>query len=136
MTPTIHLYAEGSAHADPIYVWRTGDGHAYVLGNMAELTALHTALTAAMAGNVEPEPISGQDIAWGMNVDIPLAVKAAVAYGLDGTKAQLADSIRAAARRGAIRGAQQINGRWSLPRYTLRDWFVKTETERRGRPRT
>lgn len=135
MTPTIHLYAEGEPQGSLLYVWNTGEGHAYLLGDKSEIAALHAALTNALAGNIHPEPISEYDPVWGMNTDIPGAVREAISYGLDGEPAQIADSIRAAARRGAIRGASVVDGKWSIPKRTLRGWLVRTETERRGRPR-
>lgn len=133
---TVHLYEDGE-QGDPMYVWMDGDGYPHMLGHMHQVADLYAAMGAALAGQLDPEPISEFDPAWGQNYDIAAAVQEAVSFGYSdgGDASQVADSIRAAARRGAIRGAQQVNGKWSLPKLTLRGWLVRSRDERRGRPR-
>lgn len=133
---TIHLYADGEK-GEPMYVWMDCDGYPHMIGERHQVADLYAALGAALAGRLDPEPVSEFDSAWGQNYTIAAAVNEAINFGYsDGSDAaQVADSIRAAARRGAIRGAQMVDGKWSLPRLTLRGWLVRSRDERRGRRR-
>ena len=135
MTNIYRMTGPTSDQGEPVYAWRDNSGYLHVLGERAEVSELHAALGALLAGACEPDTISEYDPAWGRNYSIAQAVEEAIAYGYGADRVQLADSIRAACRRGAIRGATQVNGRWSIPPRTLRGWLVKREGERRGRPR-
>lgn len=122
--------------SEQFYAWITPDGDPVLIGNWQECTALHSALTDFVAEDVMGEPISEFDPAWGHNYTLTQAAAEAVAYGYgDGDERQTANTIRAACVRGAIRGATQVNGKWSIPRRTLRDWLVRASEEKRGRPR-
>lgn len=130
---TIHLYNNGST-VEPLYVWRDKDGGLHLIGELQQVADLHAALSEALAGNIHTDPISEYDPAWGQNYRIAQAVQEALEFGYSADPVRIADSIRAAARRGAIRGATQVDGEWSLPKLTFRGWLVKTRDERRGRP--
>ena len=123
-----------SDQGEPMFAWRDNSGCMHVLGERAEVCELHAALGALLAGT-EPETISEYDPAWGHNYTISQAVEEAIAYGYGADRERMADSIRAACRRGAIRGATLANGHWSIPPRTLRGWLVRSADERRGRPR-
>lgn len=132
---TIHLYDDGENGEAPLYVWMDGDGYPHMLGELHQLAELYAALGEALAGQIAPEPVSKFDPAWGQNYRIAQAVQEAVDFGYAADPGQIADSIRAAARRGAIRGAALVDGEWSLPKRTLRHWLVRSRDEKRGRPR-
>ena len=134
MTNIYRMTGPTSDQGEPVYAWRDNSGYLHVLGERAEVSELHAALGALLAG-AEPGTISEYDPAWGVNYTISQAVEEAVSYGYSSDRAQMADSIRAACRRGAIRGAALVGGKWSIPPRTLRGWLVKRDTERRGRPR-
>ena len=124
-----------SADGDPLFAWKDNSGYMHVLGDRAEVSELHAALSSLLAGGSEPETISEYDPAWGHNYTISQAVEEAIAYGYGTDRERMADSIRAACRRGAIRGATLVGGHWSIPPRTLRGWLVRGAEERRGRPR-
>ena len=135
MTTIYRMTGPTSDQGEPLFAWRDNSGYMHVLGERSEVSELHTALGALLAGACEPDTISEYDPAWGRNYSIAQAVEEAIACGYGADRVQLADSIRAACRRGAIRGATQVNGRWSIPPRTLRGWLVRGAEERRGRPR-
>ena len=124
-----------SADGDPLFAWKDNSGYMHVLGDRAEVSELHAALSSLLAGACEPETISEYDPAWGHNYTISQAVEEAIAYGYGTDRERMADSIRAACRRGAIRGATLVGGHWSIPPRTLRGWLVRSREEKRGRPR-
>jgi len=124
-----------SADGDPLFAWKDNSGYMHVLGDRAEVSELHAALSSLLAGGSEPETISEYDPAWGRNYTISQAVEEAIVYGYGTDRERMADSIRAAARAGRIRGATQVDGRWSIPPLTLRGWLVRSREEKRGRPR-
>lgn len=128
----IHVYDDGS-QGEPMFVWQDADGYLHLLGELHQLADLYQALGDALRGVIDPEPVSEFDHRWGGHWRIARAVKEAIEYGVTGDPAQIADSIRAAARRGAIRGASQVDGEWSFPKRTLRSWLIRTQNERRGR---
>ncbi len=82
------------------------------------------------------EPIDRLDPAWGNHYSIARAVAEAMEYGYSTDPAQMADTIRAAARAGRIRGAAQgDDGRWTVPATTFRAWLMRSQAETRGRPK-
>ncbi len=97
---------------------------------------LHLASRDDLRHKIDPEPVGEYDPAWRQNYRIAQAVQKALEFGYAADPAQIADSIRAAARRGAIRGAVQVDGEWSIPKLTLRGWLVRSRDEKRGRPRS
>ena len=131
----IYRMTSPGADGDPLFAWKDNSGYMHVLGDRAEVSELHAALSSLLAGGSEPETISEYDPAWGHNYTISQAVEEAVACGYGSDRARMADSIRAACRRGAIRGATLVNGHWSIPPRTLRGWLVRSAEEKRGRPR-
>lgn len=133
---TIHLLAEIGSDVEPMYVWQDKDGYLHHLGELHHVADLYNALhDLLLAGELAAEEISEYDPAWGNNYTVPQAVQEAIAYGYGTDAAQVADSIRAAARSGRIRGASQVDGKWSIPPRTLRGWLVRSMAETRGRPR-
>lgn len=133
---TIHRY--GVVDDWQAYVWLDADGYPHQLGELHQIADLYAALGALLLRDeLSPEPVDEFDPAWGQNFDIADAVREAIAYGYvdEGAAARVADTIRAAARAGRIRGATQRNGAWRLPKLTFRSWLVKSSEEKRGRPR-
>ena len=135
MTNIYRMTGPTSDQGEPMFAWRDNSGYMHILGERAEVSELHAALGALLSGACEPDTISEYDPAWGHNYSIAQAVEEAIAYGYGADRERMADSIRAACRRGAIRGAALVGGKWSIPPRTLRGWLVKRDTERRGRPR-
>ena len=134
---TVHLLEGSDANGQaPLYVWMDSDGYPHHLGELHQAADLYAALGALLHdGRTSGESVSEFDPAWGQNYNIAKAVEEAIAYGYGSDREQLADSIRAAARAGRIRGATQVDGRWSIPPLTLRGWLVRSREEKRGRPR-
>ena len=134
---TIRLLADSDGDGQtPLYVWMDADGEPHMLGELHQAADLYSALGALLHdGRTTGEPISEHDPAWGQNYDIRQAVEEAIVYGYGSDRERLADSIRAAARAGRIRGATNVDGRWSIPPLTLRGWLVRSREEKRGRPR-
>ena len=131
----IHQLADPSDD-EPMFVWVDGDGDPHLLGEEWRMADLFQALAAALAGKVEPEPISELDDAWGRNFTIARAVQEALTTGYGNQPEQMANTIRTAAREGRIRGAtQDPSGRWSLPKRQFRHWLIRSKQERRGRPK-
>ena len=112
----------------------TADGDPYLIGEWPELLDLHAALTAALHAGQLAEPISHLDPAWGNHYSIARAVQEALDFGYSTDPAQMADTIRAAARGGRIKGAaQDPAGRWRLPKRTFRHWLVRSRPKPRSR---
>lgn len=134
---TVHLLTDSDRDGDPMYVWMDADGDPHLLGELHQVADLYAALGALLLrGEHDQESISEFDPAWGRNYSIAQAVQEALAYGYGDNAEQVADSIRAAARAGRIRGASQVEGKWSIPPRTLRGWLVRSQEQKRGRPRT
>ncbi len=132
---TIHRYNDGE-DGDPMYVWQDGDGYLHQLGELWQVAELYQALGALLLrGELAAEVIDEFDPRWGQNYTIAQAVSEAITYGYATDADQTADSIRAAARAGRIKGACIVDGKWSIPKRTLRGWLVRNNQEKRGRPR-
>ncbi len=137
---TIHPVTDTAPDMPQMFALVTGDGDPYLIGEWHELIDLHAALTNAIAGNLA-EPIDRLDPAWGNHYSIARAVQEAISYGYGNSPitvdpAQVADTIRAAARNGRIRGAvHDPAGRWTVPASTFRGWLVRSLSETRGRPK-
>lgn len=132
---TIHPVADDTPDTPPMFALVTQDGDPYLIGEWSELIDLHAALTATIAGALS-EPIDRLDPAWGNHYSIARAVAEAMEYGYANDAPQMADTIRAAARAGRIRGAaQDPAGRWTVPATTFRGWLVRSADEQRGRPK-
>jgi hypothetical protein len=133
---TIHLITRAASDDGIMYAWVDADGDPHRLGELHQAADLYAALGALLLhGQHHPESIGEHDPSWGNNYDIAAAVEEAITYGYGSDRAQVADSIRAAARAGRIGGAVQVDGKWSIPPRTLRGWLVRSREERRGRPR-
>ena len=134
---TIHRH-EALGNDVDMFVWMDGDGYPHMLGELHQVADLYRALHSFLFdGALHPEPIDEFDPAWGQSYDIADAVAEAIAagYAEDTDVRQTADTIRAAARRGSIRGARQIGSKWMLPKLTFRHWLLRSRGETRGRPK-
>lgn len=132
---TIHPVTDTAPDMPAMFALVRQDGDPYLIGEWAELLDLHAALTNAIAGQLA-EPIDRLDPAWGNHYSIARAVAEAIEYGYSTDAAQMADTIRAAARNGRIRGAaQDPAGRWTVPATTFRAWLVRSQGETRCRPK-
>lgn len=132
---TIHPVTDTAPDMPPMFALVTADGDPYLIGEWSELLDLHVALSSAIAGNLA-DPIDRLDPCWGNHYSIARAVQEAVGHGYANDPTQMADTIRAAARAGRIRGAaQDPAGRWTVPASTFRGWLVRSQQEQRGRPR-
>ena len=134
---TIHRYTSANEDGEEaMYVWMDGDGYPHMLGEAHQVADLYRALRAFLRhGELHPEPIDEFDPSWGNSYDIADAVKEAMDAEYTDNPVQMADSIRAACRAGRIRGVKQMNGRWYIPSRTFRDWLIRSQSDRRGRPR-
>lgn len=103
---------------------RTGfDSHLY---NTRRTYAADLSIFVGSASSSEIDAMIG-DIAW--------AVEEARQCGWTQEDKQIGNTIRAAARRGAIPGARQGNsGRWYFDKATLSEWLYRSANETRGRP--
>lgn len=135
MNDTIHPYTDPDPDAPAMFVWQDTDGDLHLLGERHQVASLHAALTAFLAADTLAEPIDSYDHRWGQNYTIAAAVQEALAYGYATDATLAADSIRAACRAGRITGARVVDGKWSIPRRTLRTWLMRRQAETRGRPR-
>lgn len=132
---TIHPVTDAAPDMPPMFALVTSDGDPYPIGEWSELLDLHAALTNAIAGQLAA-PIDRLDPAWGNHLSIASATAQAIEYGYGNDPQQMADTIRAAARAGRIRGAaQDPAGRWTVPATTFRAWLVRSQSETRGRPK-
>ncbi len=118
-----------TGYDEPLFVWQTADGDTLLLGTFGECADIALAITGMINGVPVPE-MSEYDPAitptW--TVGEAAAEAASLGYTADPF------AIRAAARRGSIRGATQADGRWLLPRRTFRHWLERHTAETRGRP--
>lgn len=132
---TIHRIEE-PGDEDPMFAWCDSDGDPHLIGEWWQVADLYAALHAALHDGVLAEPIDRLDPAWGNHFTITRAVQEALEFGYGNDAEQMADTIRAAARAGRIRGATQDDaGRWTVPAATFRDWLIRSQQERRGRPK-
>lgn len=120
-----------TGYDEPLFVWQTADGDTLLLGTFGECADIALAITGMVNGVPVPE-MSEYDpsITPSWTVDEAAAEAVSLGYTADPF------AIRAAARRGSIRGATQVDGRWLLPRRTFRHWLQTHQTETRGRPRS
>ena len=120
---------------ETMFIWQTPDGDALLLGTLGECAEIALAITGMVNGAPVPE-LSEYDEAITPVWSIEEAAAEAIEHGYPGDMARLTKTIRAAAGRGAIRGAAQVDGRWRLPRRTFRHWLMTHQRETRGRPAT
>ena len=100
-----------TGYDEPLFVWQTADGDTLLLGTFGECADIALAITGMVNGVPVPE-MSEYDpsITPSWTVDEAAAEAVSLGYTADPF------AIRAAARRGSIRGATQVDGRWLLPR--------------------
>lgn len=136
---TLHRGTDFDGEWSPI-VWADNGGNLTLIGDANQAADLYRALEAyVMRGELDAEPISENDPCWSYMRQIPWAVNEYRDYvpgAATQSDAQIADTIRAAARRGAIyRATKGESGNWYFNPPAFRGWLVKTRDENRGRPR-
>ena len=131
---TTHLHAVTTTDpGEPMFAWVTPDGDPLLIGEHAVVVALAAAIANYMAGDLG-EPLSEYDPAWGHTYSIADAVAEALDAGYTDDPAQMANTIRAAAAGGRIRGASQDpRGRWRLPKRTFRHWLSSSRPKPRSK---
>jgi len=134
---TLHLGKDYSEDWKPL-IWADGGGNLAMIGDPWNAADLYQALHAYLfGGSLDAEKISENDPAWDYMKRIDWAIDEYREY-IPGAKRRTRDrvgnTIRAAATRGAIRGAVQDDiGNWKFRPATFRGWLVKTARETRGR---
>ena len=120
------------------YIWSDSGGNLTLLGDDYQVADLYQALKAFVErGELDPEEISEDDPSWDYMRGIDWAIDEALDFWLTRgktlTRTQAGDTIRAAARRGAINGASQTaNGKWYFNRPKFRGWLQKEENHKPG----
>lgn len=138
---TLHYGSDFGDGWRPI-IWADSGGNLNMIGDVWQAADLYQALGRLLLhGEVDPEEISENDSCWDYMKRIDWAVKEYRDFMTwvedDRTDDQIANSIRAAANRGAIWGcSQDSRGDWYFRPPSFRGWLVKTRDEKRGRPRT
>lgn len=118
------------------------DGELVLVGDDTEAQQLYDALGDYLRLGIvtDEETISEFDPAWHYMRPIHAAIavvrETAPDYAAGRTDAQIADSLRAAARRGTIVAASQDDGgNWYFRLPAVRGWALKQSDDGRGRPR-
>lgn len=116
------------------YIWSDSGGNLTLLGEDYQLADLYQSLKAFLErGELDPEPISEDDPSWDYMRGIDWAIDEMLAYTGGSDRAKVADTIRAAARRGAINGAKQSDGgKWYFNRPKFRGWMIREENHKPG----
>lgn len=133
---TLH-YGKDFPDWKPI-IWADSGGNLCLIGDVRQAADLYQALGRLLLhGESDSEEISENDTSWDYMKRIDWAVKEYRDYMDDQrTDAQISNTIRAAADRGAIHGCSQTeSGAWYFRPPAFRGWLVKTRDEKRGRPR-
>lgn len=120
-------------------IWADSGGNLNMIGDAWQAADLYQALGRLLLhGETDPEEISENDASWDYMKRIDWAVKEYREI-MDDTKLsndQISNTIRAAARRGAIWGcSQDSTGAWYFRPPAFRGWLIKSRDEKRGRPR-
>ncbi len=134
---TLHYGKDFGADWKPI-VWADSGGNLNMIGDIWQAADLYQALgRLLLQGEINPEEISENDASWDYMKRIDWAVKEYRDFTQDNRPDdQIANSIRAAANRGAIGGCSQDGrGAWYFRPASFRGWLAKTRDEKRGRPR-
>ena len=134
---TLHYGKDFGDDWKPI-IWADSGGNLSMIGEVWQAADLYQALgRLLLQGEIEPEEISENDASWDYMKRIDWAVKEYRDFTQDNRPDdQIANSIRAAAHRGAIWGcSQDSRGAWYFRPEAFRCWLVKTRDEKRGRPR-
>jgi len=136
---TLHYGRDYSEDWKPL-IWADDGGNLTLIGDTWNAADLYQALHAFLFDGVtNAEEISQDDPAWGHMRRIDWAVEEYREYVPGAkklTKERVANTIRAAARRGAIRGCTQDDrSEWYFRPAAFRGWLVKTAIEKRGRPK-
>lgn len=134
---TLH-YGKDFPDWKPI-VWADSGGNLCLIGDVWQAADLYQALGRLLLhGEADGEEISENDTSWDYMKRIDWAVKEyRDCMDDERSDAQIANTIRAAADRGAIHGCSQTeSGAWYFRPPAFGGWLVKTRDEKRGRPRT
>lgn len=138
---TLHYGKDFGDDWRPI-IWADSGGNLQMIGDIWQAADLYQALARLLVhGEIDHEEISENDCSWDYMKRIDWAVKEYREIMTwvedDRTDDQIANTIRAAANRGAIWGcSQDSRGAWYFRPESFRGWLVKTRDEKRGRPRT
>lgn len=131
---TIHLYHHENSL--DTYVWRDAGGCLHHIGDIWHIADLHAAITAFLTnGKLDPKIINDDDPGWRRHFSISDAVSKAVESGWPPGE-QTANTIRTAARRGAIAGAKQnASKRWIFEKKQFAEWLANSHSRRRTTPK-
>lgn len=120
-------------------IWSDSGGDLTLLGDDYQLADLYQALgDYLLHGKVDDEEVSEDDPMWSYMRRIDWAIGEFRDFFPDDTRTddKIANTIRAAAAAGRIRGAKLgESGNWYFNPPRFRGWLVKTRDEKRGRPR-
>lgn len=120
-------------------IWSDSGGNLTLIGDINQAADLYQALRKLLFnGELDADEISENDASWDYMKRIDWAIKEYRDFFEDNRPdGAIANTIRAAAHRGAVRGSSQDNsGNWYFRPMAFRGWLVKTRDEKRGRPRT
>ena len=134
---TLHLGKDFGDNWNPL-IWADSGGNLTLIGDPWQAADLYQALGRYLFhGETDPEEIGQNDPAWDYMRRIDWAIKEYRDFlGDERPDAQIANTIRAAAVRGAIHGSSQSeSGAWYFRPAAFRGWLVKTRDETRGKPR-
>lgn len=118
-------------------IWSDAGGNLALIGGIHQAADLYQALGRLLLyGEHDAEEISEADPSWDYMKRIDWAVREYRDYmGDNRPDEEIANTIRAACRRKAIRGtSQDSKGAWYFRPPAFRGWLVKSRTESRGRP--
>ena len=138
---TLHYGKDFGDDWKPI-IWADSGGNLNMIGDIWQAADLYQALgRMLLRSEMDSEEISENDASWDYMKRIDWAIKEYREIMTwvedDRPDSQIANTIRAAASRGAIRGcSQDSRGAWYFRPAPFRGWLVKTRDEKRGRPRT
>jgi len=135
---TLHYGKDFSDGWKPL-IWADSGGNLMLVGDIWQAADLYQALKALLEdGAADPEEISENDASWGYMKRLDWAVAEYRDYIETSTdNDQVRNTIKAAAKRGAIWGcSQDERGNWYFRPAAFRGWLVKTRDEKRGRPRS
>lgn len=119
-------------------IWADSGGNLTMVGDIHQAADLYQALGRLLLhGEHDAEEISENDSAWDYMKRMDWAIKEYREWvGDNRSDDQIGNTIRAAARRHAIRGSSQDSkGAWYFRPAPFRGWLVKSRDEDRGRPR-
>jgi hypothetical protein len=134
---TLHYGKDFGDDWKPI-IWADSGGNLNMIGDVWQAADLYQALGRMLLhGEMDSEEISENDASWDYMKRIDWAVKEyRDVIGDNRDDDQIANTIRAAAKRGSVRGCSQDDtGSWYFRPPAFRGWLIKSRDEKRGRPR-